>query len=77
MSASVPESPSPLKSEPPAKHVRRGIFGWDWIVADHASMIWIALVAYAEVPEMYQTSASVYAAMASSRSSVQPKFGLE
>src|SRR4051812_46034217 len=47
------------------------------IVADQASISWIDLVAYAELPVMYQASASVYAAIASSRSSVQPLFGFE
>src|SRR6266540_2807349 len=47
------------------------------MVADHASIRAIDFCAYAVLPVMYQTSASVYAAMASSRSSVQPLFGFE
>ncbi len=47
------------------------------IVADQASISWIDFCAYALSPVMYQASASVYAAIASSRSSVQPLLGLE
>jgi hypothetical protein len=47
------------------------------MVADQASISSIDLRAYAALPVRYQASASVYAAMASSRSSVQPLFGLE
>lgn len=47
------------------------------IVADQASMIWIAFCAYRESPVRHQASAWVYAAIASSRSSVQPLLGLE
>ncbi len=42
------------------------------IVADQASISWMDFWAYAALPVMYQASASVYAAIASSRSSVQP-----
>src|ERR1700759_1667716 len=49
----------------------------DLMVADHASMSLIDSFAYAALPVRYQASASVYAAIASSRSSVQPRFGLE
>src|SRR5882757_6293563 len=45
---------------------------WSWMVADQASISWIDFCAYAVFPVRYQSSASVYAAMASSRSSVQP-----
>lgn len=40
-------------------------------------MIWMAFWAYRLSWVMYQASESVYAAMASSRSSVQPLLGLE
>src|SRR5690349_19933783 len=49
----------------------------DVSVADHASMIWIDFCAYRASPVRYQARASVYAAIASSRSSVQPLLGLE
>ena len=45
---------------------------WSRRVADQASMIWIALAACAALRVTYQARAWVYAAMASSRSSVQP-----
>src|SRR5256885_5637015 len=45
--------------------------------ADHASMSWIALVAYRPSRVTYHASASPYAASASSRSSEQPRLGLE
>src|SRR3954462_10970687 len=48
---------------------------WLLTTVDQAFMIWIALSAYRWSLVMYQASASVYAAMASSRSSVHPLFG--
>ena len=47
------------------------------IVADQASMIWIALPAYRVSRVTYHGSAWVYAASASLRSSLQPWFGLD
>src|SRR5256886_5894698 len=47
------------------------------IVADQASMSWIAFLAYRSSRVRYQVSASAYAARASVRSSLQPKLGLE
>jgi len=47
------------------------------ITADQASMIWIAFCAYRLSWVMHQASESVYAAIASSRPSVQPLLGLE
>lgn len=63
----------------PAQPVCNGalLFVWSLMVADHASMIAMALVAYRLSRVMYQASDSVYAARASSRSSVQPLLGLE
>ncbi|GAB7039671.1 hypothetical protein JCM9533A_35210 [Catenuloplanes niger JCM 9533] len=50
---------------------------WPDSTADHASMISMALAAYRSSRVAYQASASVYAAIASSRSSVHPWFGRE
>src|ERR1051325_4533158 len=58
----------------PAQPVCSGalLFVWLVITADHASISAIDFCAYRASPVMYQISASVYAAIASSRSSVQP-----
>src|SRR3990170_2323362 len=42
-----------------------------------ASIMWMDLVAYWEFWVMYHINAKVYAAIASWRSSVQPRFGFE
>jgi hypothetical protein len=47
------------------------------MVADQASIRAIDFCAYAALPVKYQARAWVYAAMASSRSSVHPLFGFE
>ncbi len=58
----------------PAQAVWSGalLLVWSVMVADQASMIWIALAAYRLSRVTYHSRASVYAASASSRSSVQP-----
>jgi len=58
----------------PAQPVWRGalLLVWSVITADQASMSWMAFLAYRSSRVRYQASASVYAAIASSRSSVQP-----
>src|SRR4051812_15386700 len=50
---------------------------WLLSIADQASIIWTALLAYRASPLIYQMIASVYAAAASDRSSLQPRLGLE
>ncbi len=68
-----------LGQEEPAQPVWSGalLLVWSLTTADQASMSWMAFLAYRSSRVMYQARASVYAAMASSRSSVQPLLGLE
>src|SRR5919109_3288251 len=68
-----------LGQEEPAQPVCRGalLLVWSLITADQASISSMAFFACRSSRVMYQARAWVYAAVASSRSSVQPWFGFE